>query len=318
MKKLGIIFIIILFIVLILVFIFYNFYIKDSNNNVSNNTDINNTITSASTEEKLLEDLPIEYSLDDAISDGCFTCGYNTNYNEEKLERFISNIENKIPDKIRIAFSTPEGDTILIDIILSNDGNILFRQDNRRDNFASEEDRIISEQTLPVNDYRIVEDILGESKTLYFENRNEDFFSRIFICSCFYNISYNSNFELIFKSRKDLGIKTVIEKGTYLDYNIYTFGGDVFVKINNEELPLEDAIKQNKLNPQDIIDNCTIDVKENRNNVNSDEASDGGTRIYRYPSASPEGYSIIKRHTLDGNRDLYIGVPYMDFTDIQN
>ena len=318
MKKLGIIFIIILFIVLILVFIFYNFYIKDSNNNVSNNTDINNTITPASTEEKSLEDLPIEYSLDDAISDGCFTCGYNSNYNEEKLERFISNIENKIPDKIRIAFSTPEGDTILIDIILSDDGNILFRQDNRRDNFSSEEDRIISEQTLSVNDYRIVEDILGESKTLYFENRNEDFSSRIFICSCFYNISYNSNFELIFRARKDLGIKTVIEKGTYLDYNIYTFGGDVFVKINNEELPLEDAIKQNKLNPQDIIDNCTIDVKENRNNVNSDEASDGGTRIYRYPSASPEGYSIIKRHTLDGNRDLYIGVPYMDFTDIKN
>ncbi len=318
MKKLGIIFIIILFIVLILVFIFYNFYIKDSNNNVSNNTDINNTITPASTEEKSLEDLPIEYSLDDAISDGCFTCGYNSNYNEEKLERFISNIENKIPDKIRIAFSTPEGDTILIDIILSDDGNILFRQDNRRDNFSSEEDRIISEQTLSVNDYRIVEDILGESKTLYFENRNEDFSSRIFICSCFYNISYNSNFELIFRARKDLGIKTVIEKGTYLDYNIYTFGGDVFVKINNEELPLEDAIKQNKLNPQDIIDNCTIDVKENRNNVNSDEASDGGTRIYRYPSASPEGYSIIKRHTLDGNRDLYIGVPYMDFTNIKN
>ena len=318
MKKLGIVFIIILFVVLLLVFIFYNFYIKDSNNNVSNNTDINNTITSASTEEKSLEDLPIEYSLDDAISDGYFVAGYNTNYNEEKLERFISNIENKIPDKIRIAFSTAEGDTILIDIILSDDGTILFRQDSRRDNFSSEEDRIISEQTLSVNDYRIVEDFLGESKTLYFENRNEDFSSRIFICSCFYNISYNSNFELIFKSRKDLGTKIVIEKGTYLDYNIYTFGGDVFVRINDEELTLEDAIKQNKLNPQDIIDNCTIDVKENRNNVDSDEASDGGTRIYRYPSASPEGYSIIKYHSLDGNRDLYIGVPYMDFNDIKN
>lgn len=317
MKKLGIIFIIILFIVLLLAFIFYIFYIKDSNNNVSNNTDINNTINTVSLEENSLEDLPIEYSLDDAISDGCFVAEYNTNYNAEKLESFISNIENKIPDKIRIAFSTPEGDTILVDIILSNDGKILFRQDNRRDNFSSEEDRIISEQTLSVNDYRIVEDILGESKTLYFENRNEDFSSRIFICSCFYNISYNSNFELIFKSRKDLGTNTVIEKGTYLDYNIYTFGGDIFVKINDEELPLEDAIKQNKLNPQDIVDNCTIDVKGNRNNVNSDEASDGGTRIYRYPSASPEGYSIIKRHTLDGNRDLYIGVPYMDFNDIK-
>ncbi len=317
MKKLGIVFIIILFIVLLLVFIFYNFYIKDSNNNVSNNIDGNNTINTVSLEEKSLEDLSIEYSLDDAISDGCFVVGYNVNYNEEKLESFISNIENKTPDKIRIAFSTPEGDTILVDIILSNDGKILFRQDNRRDNFSSEEDRIISEQTLSVNDYRIVEDILGESKTLYFENRNEDFSSRIFICSCFYNISYNSNFELIFKSRKDLGMKTVIEKGTYLDYNIYTFGGNVFVKINDEELPLEDAIKQNKLNPQDIVDNCTIDVKENKNNVNSDEASDGGTRIYRYSSASPEGYSIIKRHTLDGNRDLYIGVPYMDFNDIK-
>ena len=130
MKKLGIVFIIILFVVLLLVFIFYNFYIKDSNNNVSNNTVVNNTINTVSLEEKSLEDLSIEYSLDDAISDGCFASGYNVNYNEEKLESFISNIENKIPDKIRIAFSTAEGDTILIDIILSDDGTRLFRQYN--------------------------------------------------------------------------------------------------------------------------------------------------------------------------------------------
>lgn len=51
----------------------------------------------------------------------------------------------------------------------------------------------------------------------------------------------------------------------------------------------------------------------NKDNIDSDETSDGRICIYRYLSASPEGYSIIKYPT-----DLYIGVPYMDLNDIKN
>ena len=311
MKKFIIIFISILIFITIASIIFYFFIFTDdntnSNTNLINNVSIKNDIYDIS-----LENLPLEFSIEDAINNNYFVCGYDKNYSEKKLNTFISNIENKIPSSLRLAFSTPEGNVILKELILEN-GNIIFKEDYRRDEFSSKEDRIIKESSFPVSDYRIVEDFLGETKYIYLENRNKDFNSRVFICSCFNNLEYSHNFQLIFKGRRDMGINTIIEKGTYLDYNVYSFAGDVFVKIDNVEISLKDTIINKQIDPQDIVNNCTLDVKENKNNVVFNEANDGGTRKYRYDLANQEPYSIIKCHTLDGNRDLYIGVPNMEF-----
>lgn len=312
MKKTIITFIGILIFITFTCIIIY-FFINTNPNNTTSNTNISNITVTQKQNDLKLEDIPLDFTIDDAINNNYFVCAYTKNYNDDKLESFISNIENKIPDNILIAFSTPEGDVILKEIILQDDGNIIFREDNRRDEFSSSEDRIIKESSFPIDEYTIVEDFLGETKYIYFENRNKDFTSRVFICSCYNNLEYNNSFQLIFRARKDIGIDKIIEKGTYLDYNVYTFAGDVFVKINNEEIPLQDAIINKQLNPQDIVDNCALDVKNNKNNVVFSEANDGGTRKYRYDLASPEPFSIIKCHTLDGNRDLYIGVPNMEF-----
>ena len=311
MKKFIIIFISILIFITIASIIFYFFIFTDDNTN-SNTNLINNVSIKNDAYDISLENLPLEFSIEDAINSNYFVCGYEKNYNEDKLNTFISNIENRTPSSLRIAFSTPEGDVVLKELILEN-GNIIFREDYRRDEFSSKEDRIIKESSFPVSDYRIVEDFLGETKYIYLENRNKDFNSRVFICSCFNNLEYSHNFQLIFKGRRDMGINTIIEKGTYLDYNVYSFAGDVFVKINDVEISLKDAIINKQIDPQDIVNNCTLDVKENKNNVVFNEANDGGTRKYRYDLANQEPYSIIKCHTLDGNRDLYIGVPNMEF-----
>ena len=311
MKKFIIIFISILIFITIASIIFYFFIFTDDNIN-SNTNLINNVSIKNDTYDISLENLPLEFSIEDAINSNYFVCGYEKNYNEDKLNTFISNIENRTPSSLRIAFSTPEGDVILKELVLES-GNIIFKEDYRRDEFSSKEDRIIKESSFPVSDYRIVEDFLGETKYIYLENRNKDFNSRVFICSCFNNLEYSHNFQLIFKGRRDMGTDTIIEKGTYLDYNVYSFAGDVFVKINDVEIPLKDAIINNQIDPQDIVNNCTLDVKENKNNVVFNEANDGGTRKYRYDLANQEPYSIIKCHTLDGNRDLYIGVPNMEF-----
>lgn len=311
MKKFIIVFISILIFITIASIILYFFIFTDDNTN-SNTNLINNVSIKNDTYDISLENLPLGFSMEDAINNNYFVCGYDKNYSKEKLNTFISNIENKIPSSLRLAFSTPEGDVILKELILEN-GNIIFREDYRRDEFSSKEDRIIKESSFPINDYRIVEDFLGETKYIYLENRNKDFNSRVFICSCFNNLEYSHNFQLIFKGRRDMGINTIIEKGTYLDYNVYSFAGDVFVKINDVEIPLKDAIINKQIDPQDIVNNSTLDVKENKNNVVFNEANDGGTRKYRYDLANPEPYSIIKCHTLDGNRDLYIGPPNMEF-----
>lgn len=312
MKKAIITFLGILIFITFTCIIIY-FFINTNSSNTTSNTKISTTTVTQQQNNIKLEDIPLDFTIDDAINSNYFVCTYTQNYNDDKLKSFISNIENKIPDNIRIAFSTPEGDVILKDIILQNDGNIIFREDNRRDNFSSNEDRIIKDSTFPIDEYSIVEDFLGETKYLYFENRNKDFNSRVFICSCYNNLEYNNDFQIIFKARRDMGIDKIIEKGTYLDYNVYTFAGDVFVKIDDKEIPLHAAIINKQIDPQDIIDNCTLDVKNKKNNVVSSEANDGGTRKYRYDLASPEPFSVIKCHTLDGNRDLYIGVPNMEF-----
>lgn len=311
LKKFILVFISILIFITIASIILYFFIFTDDNTN-SNTNLINNVSIKNDTYDISLENLPLEFSIEDAINSNYFVCGYEKNYNEDKLNTFISNIENRTPSSLRIAFSTPEGNVILKELILEN-SNIIFREDYRRDEFSSKEDRIIKESSFPINDYRIVEDFLGETKYIYLENRNKDFNSRVFICSCYNNLEYNHNFQLIFKGRRDMGTDTIIEKGTYLDYNVYSFAGDVFIKIDNVEIPLKDAIINNQIDPQDIVDNCTLDVKENKNNVVFSEANDGGTRKYRYDLTSPEPYSIIKCHTLDGNRDLYIGPPNMEF-----
>ena len=312
MKKTIITFIGILIFITFTCIIIY-FFINTNPNNTTSNTNISNITVTQKQNDLKLEDIPLDFTIDDAINNNYFVCAYTKNYNDDKLDSFISNIENKIPDNILIAFSTPEGDVILKEIVLQDDGNIIFREDNRRDEFSSSEDRIIKKSTFSIDEYTIVEDFLGETKYIYFENRNKDFNSRVFICSCYNNLKYNNSFQLIFRARKDIGIDKIIEKGTYLDYNVYTFAGDVFVKINNEEIPLQDAIVNKQLDPQDIVDNCALDVKNNKNNVVFSEANDGGTRKYRYDLASPEPFSIIKCHTLDGNRDLYIGIPNMEF-----
>ncbi len=38
---------------------------------------------------------------------------------------------------------------------------------------------------------------------------------------------------------------------------------------------------------------------------------DGGSMVYQYGS-----YTILKCHTLDGNRDVYIGTPEMNINDV--
>ena len=168
MKKFIIVFISILIFITIASIILYFFIFTDKYNYENANTNLINTeIINTNNYDISIENLPLGFSMEDAINNNYFVCGYDKNYNEEKLNTFISNIENKISSSLRLAFSTPEGDIILKELVLEN-GNIIFREDYRRDEFSSKEDRIIKESSFPINDYRIVEDFLGETKRRFF------------------------------------------------------------------------------------------------------------------------------------------------------
>ena len=120
--------------------------IESKNNNISNNEVGANTSNPVDTPNAKLEDLPYNYTLEQAIKDGCFTIIPHSVYNKENLDNFIENTKkdskNRIPDSIRIAVTTIEGQLILYD--LSYDGNnYILKRDLTRDEYSAKEDRII-------------------------------------------------------------------------------------------------------------------------------------------------------------------------------
>lgn len=90
------------------------------------------------------------------------------------------------------------------------------------------------------------------------------------------------------------------------NYDLYYYGFEnIYVNINNEEdLKLEDALKQGKVTLDAIIAEANKDLDNKV--IEGNMYDDGGTTIYKYPKLT-----IIKSHTLDGDRDVYIGIPEM-------
>lgn len=114
------------------------------------------------------------------------------------------------------------------------------------------------------------------------------------------------SFELIYERENNLNINKIIEKGEIqeYDYNIYTFGGNVKIKIDNEIIDIKQALAEKKIKIEDIIDKC---IKyEEENNLDAMIYYDGGSRLYQNKE-----YCILKCHNEDGNRDVYIGMPNM-------
>ena len=115
-------------------------------------------------------------------------------------------------------------------------------------------------------------------------------------------IKSTDNFELIFHGRKDLGIKTIVanEETDKYSYNIFSKGGDFEIKIDGVIYDLREALLNDKITMEEIIQKANKDIP------NAVSYDDGGSMEYHY-----EDYTIIKYHTLDGNRDVYMGVKGM-------
>lgn len=92
-----------------------------------------------------LEELPKDYTLDDAILNNCYVYISGREYNKEVYDSFVSNVENKREAVARIAKSTTEGDVIIID--LNYDGSkYIVTEDNTRDKYSDEKHRIIKSE----------------------------------------------------------------------------------------------------------------------------------------------------------------------------
>lgn len=115
------------------------------------------------------------------------------------------------------------------------------------------------------------------------------------------------NFTLIFNKEPGKAMHNIIDKknNTQYDYNIYSYQGTVEIIINNKTYTLEEALKNNKITMEEII------AKANKDFPNAASYDDGGSIEYHY-----ENYTIIKFHTLGGNRNVYIGNKDLNINDL--
>ncbi len=113
------------------------------------------------------------------------------------------------------------------------------------------------------------------------------------------------NFEIRFYDKHpqiDTKINKVLDKSetNKYDYNIYSYDGSVNILINGEEISLRNALLENRITMDEIIVKANIDLKAKK--ITGATYKDGGSSVYNY-----ENYTIIKYHTLEGKRDVYIG-----------
>ena len=133
----------------------------ETNYNTLNNNEVGNNVTGnqIDTKNASLEELPQNYTIEQAIKDGCFTVTYYSVCNKENLDDFIEktsvNNTNREADSIRIAASTVEGDLILYDLIFDGEKYTL-KSDYTRDKYMAEEERkVVINDDIPGEFYTV-------------------------------------------------------------------------------------------------------------------------------------------------------------------
>lgn len=209
--------------------------------------------------------------------------------NDKRYNEYMKNNEN--PDKIE--FNQEAVDT----------RNLSDEQ------IASEYKRIYGYYTISINGDKKEYDALHWSVKRKTTNNEVQLYFDTFILQvtelpeiCKYNLDsseYEEKFKLHYNQRKDLGIKEIYDNG---EYKIKTFGGDVSITMENDMVyTLKDALNQGIITCDDIINQAKKDEKYGI--CSSGYYKDGGSTEYLYKE-----YTILKLNTLDGDKDLVIGM----------
>lgn len=255
-----------------------------------------------------IEDLPKEYSLINAIKDNCVISLHGKKiFNKDKLDRFLENVENNNADFMRYISYTIEGDMIITDVNFEGSNSFRVTIDSTRDKWASEADRTYQygrftklekqengEEISIILSNPIGEDIEKVVTTRY--DKDAEIIN-----------NYETNFILEINKSKEKKVKKITqdELDNKYDYDIYYYGLEsVNIEINDEKIDLKEALLTDKITMEKIIEQAEKDSKIKI--IGSDMYKDGGTMIYFYGT-----YTIIKSYSLDGNKDVYIGIPEM-------
>ena len=123
--------------------------------------------------------------------------------------------------------------------------------------------------------------------------------------------SSTKKFEIVFKNRQPTDsynkVYAILDKSETDKYNytIYAYDGSVNIIIDGKEYSLKEALLENKITMEEIIQ------KANNDFPNAGFYKDGGSKEYHY-----DNYTIIKCQRLDGNEDVYIGTKDITLNDV--
>lgn len=116
-----------------------------------------------------------------------------------------------------------------------------------------------------------------------------------------------NKFEIIFESKENFSEKLYTSKE---NYSVYSHNGTVYVMLNGEKLLLKDALEQDKISMDKILEKAKNDF--NPDTLSKYSYSDGGSQEYPYKT-----YTLIDFNTLDGNNDIYFAPPKTTINDIE-
>lgn len=89
-----------------------------------------------------IEELPKEYSLEQAVKDNCVVSVHEKEiYNKDELDKFLECVNNNKEYCIRCINYTIEGDMIITDVYFEGDNNFRAVLDSTRDKWSAKEDR---------------------------------------------------------------------------------------------------------------------------------------------------------------------------------
>ena len=172
MKKKIILIIIVLIVITLAGGVYYKINHQENSKNLSEENDSQNRNEEISTNNepkvdsygyRALSELPQDYSLEQAIDDGCVVITYNKIYGKDKLDKFIENTK-------RIVQFTVEGDLIIKDLEYKKEERLddcfkldktgyILTVDNTRDKFSADEDRKIAvDDDIPAVFYGIIKE----------------------------------------------------------------------------------------------------------------------------------------------------------------
>ena len=272
-----------------------------------------------------LENVKFDYSLPDMVEDKCYIVldpkelyhkedlnGFIV-YHLEELDNFIENVQNNKPAEIRIVEYTPDEQQPILTNLQYQNNKFIMQIDNTRDGAAPQEDKKIVTNEYDASEYILDKDAESDNSSnfeLILKSKKSS--NSIHICN-YINVKKEDNpkFEIQF-NENSTNITKILGKDETDKYNydIYSYKGTVDIVINNEKMSLRDALINNKITIDEILENANKDINDGI--IFGDFYLDGGSKYYLY-----EDFSILKLNTLDGNSDFYIGVPTMDINDLK-